>query len=249
MTMRFLVLLGLVVLSSPAWAQTPATNVRGYAFIDLARAVTSADFESEATLTINAETARFGSDYSVGNRAGLLAGGGMWLGRRRTFGVGAGIYVASRPTTLDVQASIPHPFFFNRPREVAGTLDDVDHKEFAFTVHARLEHPITRRATVTVFGGPAFVRVTQDLFEELDYTETFPYDTVAFQRIATRSATGSAVGFNGGAEATYYLTPRVGIGGGGQYLGATVGVEDAAGDEIDVKAGGFLFNFGVRLRF
>lgn len=249
MITRLFVLIGLVLLSSPVWAQTPATNVRGYAFVDLAQAVASADFDAESTLTINAETARFGSDYGVGTRAGLTAGGGMWLDRRRTFGVGAGIYVASRPSTLDVQASIPHPFFFNRPREVAGTIDDLEHKEVAFTVHARLERPITRRTTVTVFGGPAFMRVTQDLFDRLEYGETFPYDTATFQRITTRSASGSAVGFNGGADVTYYLTPRVGVGGGGQYLGATATLEDGSGEDIDVKAGGFLFNVGVRMRF
>jgi hypothetical protein len=173
----------------------------------------------------------------------------VFLGRRRTFGVGASVYTASRPSTLAVDASIPHPFFFNRARQATGSIDGLEHRELALAVQGRFEQPLNRKFRLAVFGGPAFVRVERDLFASLEYTETYPYDAITVERVATTSASGSGIGFNGGVDVTYALTPKVGIGGGGQYMGATVTLQDSADRDVDVKAGGFLITAGVRLRF
>jgi hypothetical protein len=217
--------------------------------VDVSQPVTSNDFTSAIQVAANAETAHFDNAYRLATAPAISVAGGLWFGRRRTFGIGGGVYLASRETSLEVDATIPHPFFFNQPRQVSGGQDSLEHHETAVTLLARFERPLSRRTRLAVFGGPAFAWVTQDLFELLRYSESYPYDTATFTGLTARSASGSAVGLNAGADVAYYFNPAIGGGAGGQYLGTTVSVPDSAGHDVDVKAGGFHISGGVRVRF
>ena len=101
---------------------------------------------------------------------------------------------------------------------------------------------------VTIFGGPSFLSVEQDIVNDFDFSESYPYDTATFTRAIATSQSESAVGVNVGGDVAYFFTPNVGVGGTAQYSGATVEMTTPSGT-ADVKAGGLQVGGGIRLRF
>ena len=76
-----------------------------------------------------------------------LAQPGRWRGRD---------LVVPDPRTADVSASIPHPFLFNAPRTVTGTVADVPRQEFALHMDAAWVVPAGRKTQIAIFGGPSY---------------------------------------------------------------------------------------------
>ena len=99
-----------------------------------------------------------------------------------------------------------------------------------------------------MFGGPSFFSVKQDIVNDFEISETYPYDTATFTRAIAASQSESAVGVNVGGDVAYFFTPNVGVGGTAQSSGATVEMTVPSGT-ADVKAGGLQVGGGLRLRF
>jgi hypothetical protein len=76
------------------------------------------NFGETVTFRENAEDGRFTNDYEVksGPALNISVGAGLW----RNIGVGVGVTRYSKSTPTELSASVPHPFFFNRPRDVEG---------------------------------------------------------------------------------------------------------------------------------
>jgi len=100
--------------------------------------------------------------------------------------------------------------------------------------------PLTDSVELSVFGGPSFTRVRQDLITSV----TVPDGT---QNVVStiQSESGTAKGVNVGADISYMFTNMVGAGVFARYNGGSVDLDGASG----VKAGGFQLGIGARLRF
>jgi hypothetical protein len=155
------------------------------------------------------------------------------------------LFSTSSTTTIDAQ--VPHPFFFNQPRSVTGEFDG-DRKETAVHVQVKWLVPVSNKMLVTIFGGPSFFKVEQDIVNDFEYSESYPFDTATFTRAVAANQSESAIGVNVGGDVAYYFSPNVGVGGMAQYSGATVEMTLPSGTG-DVKAGGFQVGGGIRLRF
>ena len=142
--------------------------------------------------------------------------------------VGVGLTLFSASTTAAIDAQVPHPFFFNQPRTVTGEFDG-DRSETAVHIQAKWLVPVNNKMLVTIFGGPSFFSVEQDIVNDFEYSESYPFDTATFTRAIAASQSESAVGVNVGGDVAYFFSPNVGVGGTVQYSGATVEMTRAFG--------------------
>jgi hypothetical protein len=98
------------------------------------------------------------------------------------------------------------------------------------------------------FAGASFFKVKADLLERIQFTQTYPYDTVQVTGTPAQKAEDSPVGWNVGASLDYAFSPHFGLGIQGRFSGASA--ELAAGqNKIKVDAGGLDVAFGVRIYF
>jgi hypothetical protein len=226
----------------------PPAIDRIYISVNGAYQTGSDNFSETVTFRENAEDGTFSTDYEVksGPAFNISVGAGLW----RNIGVGVGVTRFSKNTPTALSASVPHPFFFNRPRTVDGEVAGIKREELAVHVQARATFVPTDRIQAVVFAGPSFFNVQQDIVSDFEVTETYPYDTATFNRGITTTVDESKVGFNVGADVGYFFTRQVGVGGSVQWAGSTIEAPASAGTgTFEIKAGGFQAGAGLRLRF
>jgi hypothetical protein len=231
---------------SAGFAQA-APPFRGYVTINGGYQATSNDFGDSTTFRANAEDGRLETDYAVqaGPAFDIAGGATVW----RQLAIGVGVTRFSRSTPLTINASVPHPFFFNQPRSVTGEVGGLKREELAVHLQARGLIPTRGRLQAMVFGGPSFFRVKQGVISQVVYAETYPYDVASVGQALTTDASESKLGFNVGGDIAYFFTRQVGIGFTAQFAGATVEMPAPDGGTTDVKAGGLQTGGGLRLRF
>ena len=96
--------------------------------------------------------------------------------------------------------------------------------------------------------------VDQDLVTSVSHTETFPFDTVTFDAATAERQSESRVGFNVGADLSYFLFEgtggtKFGVGALVRFSRATIDFVSEDEDIVSVDAGGFHVVGGIRLRF
>jgi hypothetical protein len=220
---------------------------RGFVSANGGFQVTQNDFDDGETFREHGEDARYSTDYTVQGGPTIDVAGGMRIWRQ--LAVGAGVTRFSRSTPVTLNGSVPHPFFFSRPRSVNGEISNVKRQELAVHVQARAVVPVNRRMQVMVFGGPSFFQVKQGIVTELRYSESYPYDSASFASAATTDAKESKIGLNVGGDFAYFFTRQIGVGVSAQFSGTEVDVPNASGQTQKIKVGGFQTGGGLRLRF
>lgn len=248
--MRTLIVLAFVASPLLAEAQTTtgtALPFRGFVSVDGLFQATSNDFDTSVTFRANAEDGEFTTDYTVKNGPAFDVSGGVMVWRQ--LGVGVGVSRFTRDTPAQLTAEVPHPFFFNRPREVSGEVGGLRREEMAIHVQARGVFPLNPKVQLSVFGGPSFFKVKQGVVTSFSYDEDYPYDVATFRSATTQEVDESVVGFTAGADVSYLFAERIGVGGTLRYSGATVEVTTPDGDSVDASVGGLQVGAGLRLRF
>jgi hypothetical protein len=231
----------------PAFAQGQALPSRIFVAFDGTYQATSSEFRDGGTFAANVEQARFDTDYSVKRGPGLDVTAGAHLTRRLALAVSASRFARSTPATLS--GSVPHPFFFDRPRGLAAELGQLRREELGVHLQARGILASGRRAELNVFGGPSIFRVRQDMVTGFGYRDAYPYDDVTFQTAQTTQAAATRLGFNIGTDVTLFLTRQLGVGGTMQFARGSVDLPSAGGGEQRVTVGGLRAGGGLRIRF
>jgi hypothetical protein len=225
--------------AQPAWRAIIALGA-GYS------AATST-FDDRTTFSLNREEGRRETTYRLDG--GVLVDGGVVARLWRGLAVGLDVSILSRDGSAEVTASLPHPFFFERPREAAATAG-VRCREIGLHPNARWVLSFSRnRAWLSVFAGASFFRVDQDVVTDLSYQEEYPYDTIVVGTSEVQRQTASGLGYHGGADFAYMFTRAVGAGAVIRYSRASVELTGAGGQPIAVDAGGPQVAAGIRLRF
>jgi outer membrane protein with beta-barrel domain len=155
------------------------------------------------------------------------------------FGVGVGYSAFSNTGSAQGAATIPSPVFFNQPAAVTINPIDAKHTENNFYIVVAGFVPITNVIELSVFVGPSFTSVKQDLINSV----TVPPGTQDAVP-AVQSESGTAKGVNVGADISYSFTKLIGAGVFIRYNGGSVDLPSLSG----VKAGGFQLGIGARLR-
>ena len=235
----------MVTMAAPVTAQSGFINANG-------GQLETTDFADTVDFTLFAEDGDFMADYQVAAVPLFDVSVGALLGRFAAVGVGV-----SRFSTQDdaaVTARLPHPLFFDRDRTVSGTASSLTREEITIDLQATLILPIARHFDLSLFGGPTFFIVEQDLVTSVSNTETFPFDTTTFDAATAERQSQSGIGFNVSVDFTYFLQAagsgtRVGLGTLVRFSRASIDFASEDGDTIAIEAGGLYIGGGLRLRF
>jgi hypothetical protein len=240
-------MLGTLMLgAASASAQTPAPGSWA--------AIVSVNFGTQlgmTTLEQASELAKYVEPATLAANApappGPLLDGGVTVRVWRNLGVTAAVSLVGTDGPAEIVAEIPHPFYFDRPRTVEGEVA-LWRQEAA--VHAGAAWLFERPALdILVFGGASFFQVMQDLVGDVTFDEQYPYDMATFADAETERVEGSATGFNLGADLTWKLSPRWGVGGLVRYSRAELPLDIDGVKAGTLTAGGVAVAGGLRVRF
>jgi hypothetical protein len=190
-------------------------------------------------------TARYGIKSGYGFDAGI--GSRVWRSLGLAFGVSR---FQDEGHTAAIDGAVPHPFHFARPRPISGETESLKHVEQAIHVGAALLLPPVARLRLSLFGGPSFFSVSRDLVEDVEFSESYPYNTASYERARVRGVSGSRTGFHAGIDVAWLFTSRLGVGATARYARADLVLDSPAhGRALAVEAGGLQAGAGLRLSF
>jgi len=229
--------------AGPAPARTAAP--RGLVSINGGLQSPSRTFSDSFTFEVNVEDASVRTEYEV--ESGPFFDGGFSV---RLFGpIGAGVAFSrfSRTGPATVSGTIPHPFFFDRGREISG---ETDVKRNETAIHAQLVAfvPAGERVLLVFSAGPSFFTVEQGLVTGVTFAESYPFDEASFRSATVRLEREEKIGFNAGADVTIRLGGSFGLGGMVRYAATTVDfrIDDRT---LSLEAGGLQAGGGIRILF
>jgi hypothetical protein len=232
--------------AAPADAQERQWSERIWVSVNGGVQAGGTGFDDTFEKPLYTESERVTIDYPVKDGGLFAAQGGYRLWKRLTVGIGITRY--SKRTDAPVEARLPHPFFDNQFRDVAGATSALRGETDAHILIGWMQ-PIGNRFRAIVTAGPSLVSVEQTLVTDVEFAEVYPYDTAEFTGASTRRATRSGTGFNAGADVTWMFTRRLGAGALVQVTRARARLNAGANRTISVDAGGVQAGAGIRLFF
>ncbi len=156
---------------------------------------------------------------------------------------------STRGADATIDVLVPHPFHFDRPRDLEAGVSDLDYEEW--TSHFDLEwRPLVGRIEITVFGGVCLARVEADSVERVEYDEEYPFDEVSFHGAVTRRVSSdSGVGWSAGVAASHALGRRLRLALRARYTHAKVDLSPTGGDGTSIDAGGLKLTLALGFGF
>lgn len=243
----------LCIVPAVAFAQTstpkkPAasTSERAAIYVNGGYQSASGDVLNAVTFASNLETARFTSTFPVKPRPAFDLGARVRVWKRVSVGVGYTTFSASGDATFTGQT--PHPFFFNRPRNLEGTLS-MEREEAVVHVRAVVTSPAGRKLQYSGYIGPAMFTVKQTLVDKINYSDVYPFDTVTFTGAVTRRVSKSKTGVGIGGDIAYYFMTHLGVGLSASYSQVEFDLRAADDSAVSIRAGGPMIGLGLRIRF
>ncbi len=188
--------------------------------------------------------ARYSYPAELGQVSVLDVGARAGVSRYFAIGVAYSQFAARKPVA--VEARVPHPFHFNRPRMVSGVAPAAQRRERALHLSAVGAVPLGA-VTVSVFAGPTlFFNFDQEYVADVEFVERYPFDRPVFSRAEMyRSASDREmlVGFHGGLDVSLWFVRNAGAGVLVRFS------QGQAGGETESFLGGVHALAGLRLRF
>lgn len=220
--------------TATAQAQQPTTI---FVDVNAAAQTQSRAIQSSTSFPLYGETAVINAAQSI-DAGGLfdISGGYRFT---RSYGVAVGLSTFSKSGDGSLAASIPSPIAINRSVSTTSSATNLKHKEIGTHVMFVYFVPVLENFDVSLFAGPSFFRLTQDIL-----SASVPAGTQN-ANVATQEQKGNATGANVGVNLNYMFRPNYGAGVFLRYAGAKVNLPSAP----DVNVGGFQIGIGLRLRF
>ncbi len=162
--------------------------------------------------------------------------------------VGASYESFRNERTALYTASLPHPFFYDRFREISGALSGLSHEETAVHVDAAVTKTMGP-LTLDVVGGPSWFFTKTEVLSDLLYDEVFPFDSVVPQGVQTQLFENRLLGFNVGASATYRIAGIFGVDFAVRYSRAEMRFLLDETRVLELQAGGLRLGAGLRFLF
>jgi hypothetical protein len=232
--------LGLVLTATvAARAQSPAPAAsKAFVNVSVGGQLRSDTFGSSSTFTLFNETATVASNQSIGRGFVFDIGGGYKLTDH--FAVGAGLWTQNSKGTANLVASLPDPLVFNHRITVGTTMADQKQTDVGVNIQLMWMTPLTNKIDLTISGGPTIVHVSQDVA-----SITVAPGTVNTANTSANESKTTAKAGNVGADVSYALTPRFGLGAFVRYAGGSVDLPSVSG----LNVGGVQVGVGARIKF
>ena len=228
-------------LASGASAQTLQSTDKAFGGISFGGQTKARTYTTSGSLPLYDETATFESTVGIGASSIIDVNAGLRVWNN----VGAGVSFSRYSDTSNgtFNASIPDPVLFDTPRAGSATISDLKHTESQFHVSVYWLQPVTDKIDVSVYAGPSFFKVKQDLASGF----TVAPGTATIASVTQTSISESAVGLHGGVDVRYLILKNAGVGLFLRYAQARVDTDVVQGGRIEV--GGFQYGVGVRVRY
>ena len=246
------VLAAVVSVAAPAAAQQPAPLPRAFVNLDFGYQTQSQDLAQTAEFPLYDETGSWTAEHALEGGPLFSVGAGYRLFGNLSLGA---TYTQRTKTTRDVtvDAAIPSPVFTDTLRSGAGAVAGLEHTERAVHLQALWHVPVTVEFDLTLFAGPSFFNVRDDLVATVTPFEAGgDYSTVDLQTIGTSRQRNSGMGFNIGIDSSYMIMRNAGVGATVRYTRASVDLTPPAGtgeSGFTIDAGGLEVAAGLRFRF
>jgi len=206
------------------------------------RAVTDR-FEFQENIETASNSVRYRGNPDV--LVDLGAGFRFW----RNIGAGVAVSRFTHDGSATIDATRPHPFFFGRPRTFSADIRGVTRTETAAHVQVFFDAFTSEHLRLVLSAGPSSFHVEQDLVDQVEYDEVYPYDTATFRNATTKTSKATAAGFNAGADLAWMFTHRVGAGLLLRWSRGRVELDTPDDRTIKVNVGGAQGGIGLRLLF
>jgi hypothetical protein len=244
---RRTVLSAAAALAIPALAAAQAAPPRTVVSLNGGVQAAAGSLSDHFELERNIETATV--DVKYGIKPGVLFDGGIGLRLWKHVGAGVAVSRVTGDNTAEIDASIPHPLGFLPPRAINGKQNRIAHAETG--VHLQLQYSVapTRRTSLVFLAGPSWLNLEHALVTDVEYDDSYPYDTATFRNAVMHAAKGSAVGFNAGADLHWMFGQGVGLGGLVRFTRATVDLPTGDNRRVAAHAGGVQVGIGIRIGF
>jgi len=164
------------------------------------------------------------------------------------FSVGAAFHNVDTTATESFTTEIPHPFYFNRPRNLSGERTDLSYKERAFHFlvgFMKTSGPVV----VSVTGGPSYLLTKTEIINDFTFSQDYPYDSVSLVSTDARTYDANKLGFNVGALVGVRLHDNIAVGADLRFSRAKPAFTTTSGNEIEFDAGGMWVGAGVQILF
>lgn len=233
----------------PALASAQLREPEGRGFLAFYGGMNKGDGSGSVsgTFSVYDESGRFEATQSYEGGGLFSIGGGVKVWKNLAIGVAYTRFTDTQNASASVTA--PHPILFNSPRTASASVDDLAHEEDAIHLQALVVLPVSERVEVIVGGGPTFFGVKHDFVTSIGFTEgAAPYSSISLSSPVVTKGDENTTGFNIGGEVAVYFTKNVGAAGFFRYAKGTA-TFDAAGQSIDIDAGGTQYGGGLRIRF
>ncbi len=224
-------------------AQTMQWTDKGYATVNGGAQVGSHNLDSSSTFSLYDETATVTTSQKV-KGGGFFDIGGAYRVWGNNLLAGVSFSHTASDSSVTLNASVPDPIVFDKPRTVASSQGGAKHTENVVHLAAIYMIPVAAKLDVGIFGGPSIFAAKQDTVGTLTVSEPGPTVAAPLSRVSK-----TAVGGNFGVD-VQYLLGKVG----GKPLGVGVlarySVAKASfGNTNKVTLGGFQIGAGARIRF
>jgi hypothetical protein len=234
----------LLYTAAPATAQVGTDRV--VISVNAAYQGASNTFDDHLEFEEFTETGTTDARYPIGT--GLMFDGGAAVRLWKGFGVGFAFSSFSRDDIAQTDTRVPHPFFDDRDRTIVADVDGIARAETGVHIQARYAFG-TDRVQAAVSGGPSVLTLEQEVVTEVQFDQTYPYDTATFRAADTRRLRASAATFNVGFDMMWRLGQNFGVGGMVRFASAPVDLDAGEGRTLTVDAGGIAGGAGVRIVF
>ena len=236
----------LTLLPSFSFAQTPAGTERFFLSLNGGVQAIPNDFSQSGTFEEFLEEGTFDASYEL--TIPPQVDGALLIRVWRNMRAGVAVSHLFGETSTAINASVPHPFFFNQPRSVSGS-DDLARRETA--THGLLAWPFTLSPSFELLleGGPSFIHVEQAVVDEIAYEHAFPFNEATFQSAVAPRVKENAIGFNVGMDLSWSLSRRFALGALFRYSRASVDLRASDRNSVSSDAGGLFTGGGLRVRF
>jgi len=195
------------------------------------------EYNEDATLTVQHQA-----------KTGLGGSLGFEYDFSEHFGAIVTLGLVSRSAAATYDAALPHPLYFDQKRLVTGEVSGTSYRETTGELDVAYLGK-AGRLSYSAFAGPSFFSTSADLVNSVQYSQSYPYDTVTVNTVPTSSRSKTGIGVNLGASVDYSLGGILSLGGKVRYSRAKITLESGPGDEVEVDAGGLQVSLGLRLRF
>ena len=258
MRLIYPVLIAAVLAASPVVAQPagapvpPAPPNKVFANVNFGFQSQSQDFGQRAEFSIYDEPGSFETQHAFKGGSSFDIGGGVRVWQNLSVGLSFN-QRAKHSRDVTVTANVPSPIFTDTLRGTSGTLSGLEHTERAVHLQALWHVPVTVEFDVTLFAGPTFFSVEDDLVDGITTAEVGGnFSSVNLGSIGRTNQSNKATGFHVGLDTRYMFMKNVGAGAMLRYSNGSFDLALPAnnvGPAVKLDAGGLEIAAGLRFKF